>query len=69
MVTWSSLSTSQSQRPMSPQKWKATALAAVLAAAKVTGDYYSCHYMKQVKNTSKLTGQIWLDELLAGHPK
>ena len=69
MVTWSSLPTSQILAPPSPWKRKAAALAAVIAAAKVTGEYYSHHYLKQAKNTSNLTGQKWLDELLKGHPQ
>ena len=66
MVTWSSLPTSQILAPQSPRKRKAAALA---AAAKVTVEYYSRHYLKQAKNTSKLMGQKWLDELLEGHPQ
>ena len=66
MVTWF-LPTAHILAPQSPQKQKAAALAAVLAATKVTVEYYSCHYLKQAKNTSKLTGQQWLDELLKGH--
>ena len=42
---------------------------AALAAAVVAYKKNSANYDKQAKNTSQMTGQEWVDELLAGHPK
>lgn len=51
------------------KKKKAVAVAAALAAAVTAQRHALPHYLKTPKNTSKLTGQQWLDELLEGHPQ
>jgi hypothetical protein len=51
------------------KKQRTAAIIAALAAASLIQHRYSAHYDKTPKNTSKLTGQQWLNELLAGHPQ
>lgn len=46
---------------------KAAALVAACAAAIVAQKYLQSHYDKTPKNTSRFSGQAWLDKLLAGH--
>jgi hypothetical protein len=50
------------------KKRKAAAVAAIAAAA-VLYRKYSANYNKEAKNTSRMTGQAWINELFAGHPR
>ena len=45
----------------------AAAITVALVAAPLTQDFSTRYYNKTPKNTSKLTGQQWLNELLTGH--
>ncbi|KAG1728876.1 uncharacterized protein EDB91DRAFT_1060304 [Suillus paluster] len=51
------------------KKKQAAVITIALAAASITQHHYAARYDKTPKNTSKLTGQQWLNELLAGHPQ
>lgn len=53
----------------STKKKRGAALAAACAAAAIAQQKYSVHFDKLPKNTSRLSGQDWLKELLEGHPK
>jgi hypothetical protein len=53
----------------SKAKKKQAAVIVVIAAASLIQHHFSARYDKTPKNTSKLTGQQWLNELLAGHPQ
>lgn len=51
------------------KKRKASAVTAALAAVTVAGKHALPYYVKTLRNTSRLTGQQWLSELLEGHPE
>ena len=61
--------TSRNLTERSKAKKKQAAVIIVIAAASLIQHHFSARYNKMPKNTSKLTGQQWLDELLAGHPQ
>jgi hypothetical protein len=46
---------------------KALATAAALVGSFIVQQYYATNYNKERKNDLKLSGQEWVDELLAGH--
>jgi hypothetical protein len=46
---------------------KALTTAAALVGSFIVQQYYAINYNKKRKNDSKLSGQKWVDELLAGH--
>jgi hypothetical protein len=57
------------QSPRSREKRKTATAMAAIAAVAVLSQKYSANHNKQPKNTSQMTGQEWIEELLAGHPK
>ena len=56
-------------RNLAAKKKRAAAAAVTVAfvAASITQHFSTRYYNKTPKNTSKLTGQQWLNELLTGH--
>ena len=54
-------------RNLKAKKKRAAAIPVVLVAASLTRHFSARYYNKTPKNTSKLTGQQWLNELLTGH--
>lgn len=55
--------------PNSPRKRRAAAIATAFAVAAIIQRRFSADFIKTAKNTSKLSGQEWVEELLDGHSK
>jgi hypothetical protein len=51
------------------QQYNLVSLASAFYGGAVASTYYRLNFEKNPQHTSKLTGQEWMEELLAGHPK
>ena len=54
-------------RNLEAKKKRAAAITVALVAASLAQHFAARYHNKTPKNTSKLTGQQWLNELLTGH--